>query len=124
MSRSHRVTIRLSDDEFRRVEEFRCQDGSDISSVFRRALDTFLPSRSDQTPSSGSPKRQSPPEAIFSIMGPYLAWAGGDLRKHRDKLYLELLACSFACKKLYPRSKGVLEGYEGLLQLRLYFEVE
>ena len=68
--------------------------------------------------------RLAPPEAALVHLPRFLAWGDGDLRKYRKRLFMELLAASYATKKLYPRTKGMHEGYEGLLQLGQFFGVE
>jgi hypothetical protein len=122
MNLSRRITVRLSDDEFRRVEEFRCQDGSDISHVIRQALDAYLAPKSGETPNSGTPKRTTPPEAVFDMVPQYLNHS--DLRAERKRLFAHLLAVSFVAKKHWARTPGVVEAYEPLLQLCRYFGFE
>jgi hypothetical protein len=61
---------------------------------------------------------------MFAHLPPFMGWGDGDLRKHRNVLFLELLAASYACKKLWPRTPGMMDGYEALLQLLGDFGVE
>jgi hypothetical protein len=117
MPRSRRISVRLSDDEFRRVKEICCQDGSDVSYVVRQALNAFLTCKPAQGSNHGPPKRSAPPQGIISRTAPYLAWGSGDPRVRLRDLYAETLAASFALKELFPRTKGPKEIYQALLPL-------
>jgi hypothetical protein len=86
-------------------------------------LEAFLDSQSAIAGEANS-RRLSPPKAVFDRYPWYISWVRGDLRDERNRLFLELLAASFACKKLYPRTKGVPEGYENLLPLSEFFGVD
>jgi hypothetical protein len=96
----------------------------DVSHVVRQALDTFLATDVGLAYRQDSPKRLTPPEAIMQPVGKYLAWGDGDPREELRRLYIEILAASFACRKLFPRTASVVNGYEGLLQLCRYFGLE
>jgi hypothetical protein len=69
--------------------------------VVRQALDLLLASGAGSA-SVDAPRRLNPPEEIMRLVPKYLGWANGDLRLERKKLFLELVAASFVCKKHYP----------------------
>jgi len=107
-----------------RLQRLCTETGQDVSRVVREALDALLASGSGSAAGEGSHRRLTPPERVFDLVPPYLGWARGDLREERKRLFCELLAASFAAKKLYPRTTGILQGYEGLLQLCEFFGLE
>lgn len=124
MAVSHRISVRLGQEQLERVQRHCLETGYDVSRVVRQALDSRLAPDSGSA-TSGAPKRRlAPPEAIIPLTSRYMAWGDGDLRKHRNRLFAELLAAAFVCKKHYPRTPGMLEGYEGLRQLCLHFGLE
>lgn len=98
--------------------------GFDVSHAVRRAVEAYLTTNSGSGAGNVPAKRQAPPEAIMAFLQKYLAWGSGDLRDERKRLFTAVLAAAFACKKLYPRSAGTLETYEGLLQLRKFFGID
>jgi hypothetical protein len=123
MGGSDRVSVRIGADRLGRLEN-RCREADcDISHVVRQALDLLLAS-GPTLASVSAPRRLNPPEEMRHLVPKYLGWANGDLRLERKKLFLELVAASFVCKKHYPRTSGILDGYEGLLQLCSFFGVE
>lgn len=124
MSRSRRISVRLSDDRLGRLQKLCQETGCHVSHVVRQALDAFLACESGSAAGQAPQRRLSPPEAVFDSVPRYLGWVRSDLREERNRLFFELLAASFAAKKLYPRTAGVLEGYEGLLQLCQFFGLE
>ena len=118
MGVSRKISIRLKQEDRERLQEYCVHTEQDISRVVRQALDVLIRPQSDAVAGSTvPPRRLSPPEAIDRLVAKYLAWGRGDLRQELSKLYAETLAASFACKKLYPRTPGILDGYEGLVQL-------
>ena len=123
MKESQRITIRLPDALQKQLEEFAMQAEVSASVVARQALEAYL---ADSATSSGSASKRrllSPPDAIASRVQEFMGWAGGDLRKIRERIYLELLALSYSCKKLYPLTPGMLEGYLELRQAGRYFGI-
>jgi len=125
MRGSRRVSVRLSDDRLARLQRVCQETGCNVSHVVRQALDAFLPSESGAgSTNSGPPRRLSPPEQIFPLVAKYRAWGRGDPRRELNRIFVELLAASFACKQLYPRTASIVDGYLGLLQLCRFFGLE
>jgi hypothetical protein len=117
MLASRRISVRLNDEQSKRLEKLCAETGSDVSQAIRRALDAFLAPKSALEPNDGLPKRLSPPEEIIPLTTAYLAWAGGDARMELRTFFIKLLTASFALKGLYPRTKGIKEVYEALVPL-------
>lgn len=117
-----RISVRLSAERIERVQRVCKESGQDVSHIVRQALDAFLPPESGS--SSACPRRLSPPEKIIPAVAKYRAWGRGDPRVELRHLFAELLAASFACKQLYPRTKGIAEGYQGLLGLCEFFGLD
>ena len=114
-----RISVRLSDGQTDRLQELCRQTGCDISDVVRRALDAFWAPKLGSEPNNGPSKRTTPPEAVFDLVPSYLNSTA--LRELRKTQFAHLLAISFVAKKHWPRTPGVLEGYERLLQLCGFF---
>ena len=117
MTGSRKISVRLKQEDRERLQEYCAQTRQDISRVVRSALNAFLLPELNPGTGGTPPRRLSPPEQVDRLVSKYLAWPGGDIREQLNKLYAETLAASFACKKLYPRTPGVLDSYEGLVQL-------
>ncbi len=123
MRRSKRICVRLEQERQGRLQQYCEETGYDVSRVVRLALDAYL-DREAGPVANGTPQRRlSPPEQVFPHMPKYRAWGAGDLREERKRLYKELVAAAFVCKQHYQRTPCMLEGYEGLLQLRQFFGV-
>lgn len=119
MSRSRRISVRLPDDRLERLQRLCQETGYDVSQLVRQALDVY--SEPALAPNGVPPRRLSPPEEIFDLVPKYLGWGRGDLRQERNHQFKQLLAICFACKKLYPRTPGIIKGYEALLQICEFF---
>ena len=117
MTDSRKISVRLKQEDSERLQEYCVQKEQNISRVVRHALDALLVQELNSGAAGTPPRRLSPPEQIGRLVPKYLAWGRGDLRQELNKLYAEVLAASFACKKLYPRTPSVLNGYKGLVQL-------
>lgn len=96
----------------------------DVSKVVREAVNRLL-----ELPEGPGgcviATRQGPlPDEISRLLPKYLAWANGDLRKEQKRLFGELLAASYAAKRLFPRTQGLQETYDGLLQLCQFLGIE
>ncbi len=124
MTGSRRISVRLDTDSLEHLQKHCLAADCDVSSVVRRALEAFLSGQLGSLTSEAAPKRQSPPDIIVECTPKYLNWGRGDLREERKRLFCELLAASFVCKKHYPRTNGMLEGYQALLQLCEFFGVD
>jgi hypothetical protein len=117
MTASRRISVRLNDERLERLEKLCRETGIDVSQVVREALDAFFASRSGMESSSGPSRRLSPPAEIIPLTTAYFASAAGNARAELRRLFIQLLAASFALKQLYPRTKGIKEVYEALLPL-------
>lgn len=124
MRNSRRISLRLKQEESERLHKFCVHTEQNISHVVRSALNAFLLPELNSGTGGTPPRRLSPPEQIDRLVSKYLAWAGGDPREQLNKLYAETLAASFACKKLYPRTPDVRDGYAGLVQLCQFFGLD
>ena len=124
MKSPKQLSVRLRQEYWDRLQQYCQEAGYTPSTLVRRALDAYLNGPGTPTGDGVPPRRLAPPDDIGPLMAKYRAWANGDLRKHRNKLFAELLAVSFVCKQHYPRTPGMLEGYEGLRQLCGHFGLE
>jgi len=112
---SRRITIRLADEDYQKLQS-RCQDaGLDASFVVRDALGRYFSavSAADPQAPSAAASNVMPAEA-FALTGPYRAWSG-DLRVELKKQLLRMLALAHATADQYPRTKGVREVYVAIL---------
>jgi hypothetical protein len=124
MKGSRRISVRLKQESLESLHNYCREAGCDVSRAVRRALEGFLNLQSKTKTAGVASRRLSPPEAVLDLYPQYVGWVRGDLRQERKRLFIELLAASFVCKRLYPRTKGVPEGYESLLQLCEFFGVD
>ena len=107
MSKSRRITIRPGDELCERVVHKAAQEaGTDITTIVRLALEASL--AADAAPNGNGPSKRPlpPPDEIDSLVQKYGGWGSGDIRKERARLYRELLAVSFACKRGFLRTPG------------------
>jgi len=121
MKASRRISVRLEDTKW---EQLRARCGvtqTDVSRCVRQAIEGFLNTETGTNALNAAKKRLTPPQTVLDCHSAYLSWVDGDLREERKRLFRELLAACFTCKKLWPRTPGILEGYEELLQLCDYF---
>ncbi|MBZ5499139.1 MAG: hypothetical protein LAP85_22295 [Acidobacteriia bacterium] len=112
---SRRVTIRLGDEDYAKLQN-RCQAMNlDTSFVVKEALGRYF-SDSGTTSQEAKPASTSQvmPAEGFERLGPYRAWSG-DLRAELRKRLLEMLALSYATAEQFPRTKGVREVYIAVL---------
>ncbi len=125
MRKLHRISVRLEDELWERLHTCAKEAEIVLSTVVRQALQAYL---ADADPSTnGPPKRPlAPPEEISPLLSKYWGWGdrSNDMRKERERLYRELLAASFACKKLYPLTPGLEESYIELRQLAKLFGIQ
>jgi hypothetical protein len=110
-----RITLRINDQCFEKLQS-RCREaGLDTSFVVRDALgryfaDSGTMSQEAKLASTG----QVMPAEGFERLGPYRAWSG-DLRAELRKRLLEMLAISYATVEQFPRTPGVREVYLAVL---------
>jgi hypothetical protein len=122
--KGNRITVRLSDTEMDRLREFCRETGTDISHAVTAALNAFLTPKAAIVASTGSPLRLFPPEEILKPVCKYFAWGNRDPRAELKRLFIEILACSFALKKIFPRTLGIREVYEALRPLCRHFGMD
>jgi hypothetical protein len=124
MPGSQRITVRLLESQIGPLQQYCAESHRDVSHVVRQALDSFLATDMGPADHQISQKRITPPDEIMKPLRKYFAWGSGDLRAELCRLYIEVLAASYACRKLFPRTSNVISGYEGLLQLYRFFGLE
>jgi hypothetical protein len=117
-----RITVRLDDSQWKVLEGFCQTTGHDLSYAVRIALDSLCAAGADASPCAASPRHLSPPDRVLPQMMKYRSWGRGDLRSERMRQYDELLALAFVCKQLFPKTSGVREFYEGVLNLSRFLE--
>ena len=121
---SKRISVRLKDAQRASLETYCQRTEQEKSFVVRKALIAFLDAQEQGAATVPKPRRLTPPQPVFDRYQRFMNWSNGDLRIERKRLFIDLLAASFACKKLWLRTPGIIEGYEELLQLCTYFGVE
>jgi hypothetical protein len=122
--KSNRITIRLSDEEMGRLREFRRESQTDISHAVIQALNALLSPKEDAAPRTGAPPHLFPPEQILTAIPKYLAWGSNDARPELKRQLIEILACSYALKRIFSRTPGIREIYEALRPLCRYFGMD
>src|SRR5213596_1753824 len=100
MQRSKRINFRLNQELFQLLAVHCQQRDVDTSRAIREALDLYLNGKPSEKESAAV---LVPPQEVFRVLPPYLAWGKGDLREERSRVFLECLAVSLACKRLYSR---------------------
>ena len=116
--------MRLSDDLSGCLREFCRQSGTDTSHAVNQALNAFLAPKVGAT-SAETLARLFPPEEILTTVCKYLAW-GGDMnpRAELKRQFIEILACTFALKRVFPRDTSVQMLYQALRPLCPYFGMD
>ena len=125
MKKSHRISVRLDEDQWARFQDYAMEAGITPSTFVRLAFDKHLTKAvpgADETVL----RPLAPPEQIGSLLPKYLGWGdqSRDIRKERERLYCELLAAAFVCKKLFPLTPGLTESYIELRQLAKSFGIQ
>jgi len=120
----NRISVRLSDAQIERLKLSCGEANNNISDVVRKALGVFLSPDAGAAPITGAPSRLYPPEEILKAIPKYLAWGSGDARMELQRLFSELLACSFALKRTFPRTQGIKALYEALRPLCPFFGMD
>ena len=121
MTKRRRICIRLDELQLDAIKAIGEREQTELSTVVRKALIAFSGSNVMSDHDLAPNGRVSMPPQAERLMGRYLAWGRGDLREERKRLFCELLAAAYVCKKTYPRTPGIPEGFEGLLELCRYF---
>ena len=119
-----RITVRLSDGEIARLKQACGDTGQNTTDIVHQALDAFLGPDAGIAPKTGPAARQYPPEEILTPVRKYFAWGAGDPRAELKHQFTEILACSFALKRTFPRTAGIREVYEALRPLCRHFGMD
>jgi hypothetical protein len=117
-AKSHRVIARVSEELYQALMARSRDLGCDLSHVVRSALVGNL------TPETGSNTPRKPlmrPEEIDPLLDYYRAIVHTDIRQERKRLFGHLLAASYIAKVNFPRTPGMIDGYQALLELLSFF---
>jgi len=121
---SRRITIRLGEEDYGKLQKRRQEATLDLSFVVRDALRKYFADggTTDREPKAPHAGQVMPAEA-FALTPPYRAWSGGDLRTELRKRFLDLLALAHTAAQNWPRTPGIREVYSGLLGLGLHLGI-
>ena len=113
-----RISVRPSDSQVAQLEACCRETERTVTDIVHQALDAFLTPKGGIADSTGPPARLFPPEEILTDVFKYLAWGGDmDPRVELRRQFIEVLACTFALKKLFPRDKCIQTLYQALRPL-------
>jgi hypothetical protein len=124
MSSRNRISVRLSDGQIARLRQACGDTGHNITDIIHQALDAFLSPDADLAPTTGPAAHLYPPEAILTAVRKYFAWGAGDPRVELRRQFAEILACSYALKRTFPRTLGIGEVYAALRPLCKFFGMD
>jgi hypothetical protein len=123
--KDNRITVRLSDSQIARLQQACGDTRQNTTDIVRQALDEFLNPEAGLAPlTTGRATRLHPPEQILTAVRKYFAWGSGDARLELKRQFTEILACSYALKKTFPRTAGIREVYEALRPLCRHFGID
>jgi predicted transcriptional regulator len=113
---SKRVTIRLGDEEYEKLQNRCLATNLDSSFLIRDALSKYL-ADTGTTAQQAKPANtgMAMPDEAFALEGPFRAWSG-DLRAEVRKRLKEMLALSHAAAGQFPKTKGIREVYMSVLE--------
>jgi hypothetical protein len=117
-AKSHRVIVRISDALYQALMARSRDLGCDLSHVVRSALDGSL---KPETAPNAPRKPLLRPAEIDPLVDDYRAVIDEDIRQVRKRLFGHLLAASYITKMNFPRTPGVVDGYQSLLKLQHLF---
>jgi hypothetical protein len=117
-TKSRRIIVRVTDERYQALMARSRELDCDLSHVVRSALDGSL---KPETAPSAARKPLLRPAEIDPLVDHYRAVVDEDIRKMRKRLFDQLLAVSYVCKERYPRTSGVVDGYQSLLSLQSLF---
>ena len=120
----NRISVRLSDGQIARLKQVCGHAGQTTTDIVHQALDAFLGPDTDSVPKVRPAPRLYPPEEILTAVRKYFAWGAGDPRAELKRQFTEILACSFALKRTFPRTPGIRELYEVLRPLCRHFGMD
>ena len=109
-----RITIRLEEQCFEKLQMRSQETNLDFSFLVREAMGRYLDGGTTAQEARPTDTGFMPPEA-FALTGPYRAWSG-DLRQELRKRLLDMLALAYSAADQYPRTKGVREVYQTVLE--------
>jgi hypothetical protein len=117
-TKSRRIIVRVSEELYQSLVVRSHDLGCDLSHVVRSALvGSLKPEAAPDAPR----KPLLRPAEIDPLVDDYRAVVDEDIRKMRKRLFDQLLAVSYVCKERYPRTPGVVDGYQSLLGLQHLF---
>jgi hypothetical protein len=119
-----RISVRLSDSQNERLKQSCGDTGQNVTDIVHQALDAFLNPEAGLAPTTEPPARLFPPDQILTAIPKYLGWGNGDARLELKRQFIEILACSFALKKTFPRTAGIRQLYEALRLLCQHFGMD
>jgi hypothetical protein len=117
-TKSHRIIFRLTDELYEALMARSRDIGCDLSHVVRSALDARLKS---ETATDEPQKPILRTAEIDMLVDDYRAEVSEDIRQVRKRLFGHLLAASYVAKMNFPRTPGVVDGYQSLLRLQHLF---
>jgi len=120
-----RITFRIENGDYERLSGRSRDTGLDCSYLIRRAIAEYLegePRARDTKSEHVAPRAVLPAEA-FALTPPFRGWPG-DLRAELKKRYMEMLALASITVAHWPRTKGIREVYDGLLELAHYLDIK
>lgn len=108
-----RMTIRLGDEAYEKLQKRSQEANLDFSFLIRKAIEGYL---EDEDVEQRAIKVANPvmPDEAFALAGPFRGWSG-DLRVELRQRFLELLALAHTTAKNWPKTRGIREVYIALL---------
>jgi hypothetical protein len=103
----NRISVRLSDRQIARLKRSCGETGQNITGIVHQALDALLGPEAGLAPTTGRAAHLYPPEEILTAVRKYFAWGAGDPRAEPKRQFTEILACSYALRKTFPRTAGI-----------------
>jgi hypothetical protein len=117
-TKSRRIIFRVTEELYEALMT-RCRDqGCGLSDLLRNALNGSLSAETGPTTPSKPLLR---PDELDSLVDHYRAIVDKDIRHERKRLFGHLLAASYVAKTNFPRTPGMVDGYQGLLALKHLF---
>ncbi len=117
-TKSRRIIFRVTDELYEALMARSRDIGCDLSHVVRSALDGSL---KPETATNESQKPFLRTAEIDMLVDDYRAEVSEDIRHVRKRLFGHLLAASYVAKMNFPRTPGVVDGYQCLLRLQHLF---
>ena len=118
MAKSRRITVRVPEETYQALTARKLDLGSGLSHVLRDVLNGSL---KPETVPNAPQKPILRPAEIDPLVDHYRMVVDEDPRKIRNCLFGQLLAVSYVCKERYPRTPGIIDGYQDLLRMQKQF---